>query len=380
VTPLRPLFTDGAILGAADLTTLSTLDRDRDARHGRHLHTPGVAVGLELTSADNQTAAGAAFLDVTLTPGFAIDGTGRELVAAEALPVSADRFLGEIPNPVKQPGSDITVWYPVFVHGLDAEVAATNGQLGCQAATGPTRVAEDVEVEFGRPGDASVEQPVPAPDAGPGDGSWRVLVGFVQLDTSIGKFVEIAAEADGVRVPGAGARAGLVAGQTGRVEVRAVPATTAGVPAVVLDDDEGGSLVFGLHNGTGSIAPLMTVDASGNLVVTGTLKGVQTAGAVLVASGVAFDGVVLPLPTGADPDAIASGGLTLSVLLTPRHPAPDSAPSPGQRFVPAECRIDDDRRVHCWGTWFPPGATGTPQDVSSACDYIVLVSVEQGGA
>jgi hypothetical protein len=141
VTPLRPLFTDGAILGADDLTTLSTLDRDRDARHARHLHTPGVGSGLVLTSTDDQTASGAAFLDVTLTTGYAIDGTGRELVAPTALPVSPDRFLGEIPNPVKQPGSDISVWYPVFVHGLDADVAATNGQLGCQAATGPTRVA-----------------------------------------------------------------------------------------------------------------------------------------------------------------------------------------------------------------------------------------------
>jgi len=380
VTPLRPLFTDGAILGAADLTTLSTLDRDRDARHARHLHTPGVASGLALTSTDDQTASGAAFLDVTLTAGYAVDGTGRELVAAAALPVSPDRFLGEIPNPVKQPGSDISVWYPVFVHGLDADVAPTNGQLGCQAATGPTRVAEDIEVEFGRPGDASVEQPVPAPDAGPGDGSWRVLVGFVQLDTSIGKFVEVAAEADGVRVPGAGARAGLVAGQTGRVEVRAVPATTAGVPAVTLDDGDGGSLVFGLHNGTGSIAPLMTVDASGNLEVTGTIKGVQTAGTVLVASGTAFDGVVLPLPAGADAAAIASGALTLSVLLTPRHPAPDSRPTTGQRFIPAECRVDDERRVHCWGTWFTPGGTSTPEDASSACDYLVLVSVGQAGA
>lgn len=383
MTPLRPLFLDGAILGAADLTALSTLDRDRDARHARHLHTPGVAAGLELVTEERSTATGETFVDVTLTAGYAIDGTGREIVVGDALPVSADRFVSEIPNPVQDfdldPSGNTTVFYPVFVHGLDSELTGTNGQLGCQAATGATRLAEEAEIEFGRPGDATVEQPVPPPDAGPGDGSWRVLVGFVRLDTSIGggQFIEAAAIADGVEVPTAGARAGLVSGQTGRVELRPLPATTAGVPAVVLDDDDGGSLVFGLHTGSGAVTPLMTVDASGNLTVTGTLKGVQTAGTVLVTSGTAFDGTVLPLPAGADAQAIASGALSLSVLLTPRAPEVDSAPTAGQRFVPAECRIDDDRRVHCWGTWFTPGS-GTVVNVSGACDYLMLVSV--GGA
>ena len=39
MSPTRPLFLDGAILGAADLTALEQLDRDRDARASRHLHT-----------------------------------------------------------------------------------------------------------------------------------------------------------------------------------------------------------------------------------------------------------------------------------------------------------------------------------------------------
>lgn len=385
MTPLRPVFADGAILGAGDLTSLSTLDRDRDARHARHLHTPGVAAGLELVTEDRASASGAIYVEVSVTAGYALDGTGRELVSPATVPVSPDRFLSEVPNPVSDPVHDpsgnVTVWYPVFLHGLDAEVAATDGRLGCQAVAGPSRVAEEVEIEFGRPGDASVEQPSPAPDAGPGDGDWRVLVGFVRLDTSIGsgQFVAAAASADGVRVPTAGARAGLVAGQTGRVEVRPAPAATAGAPAVVLDDAEGGSLVFGLHNGTGAVTPLMTVDASGNLTVTGTLAGVQSAGSVLVASGAAFDGTVLPLPGGADPAAIESGSLVVSVQVTPRPPQVDSAPTAGQRFVPAECRVDEERRVHCWGTWFTPGQTATA-DVSSACDYLVLVSVGAGGA
>jgi hypothetical protein len=271
----------------------------------------------------------------------------------------------------------------VFVHGVDASLAATNGQMGCQTGAGPTRIAEDVEIEFGRPGDASAEQPLPPPDAGPGDGSWRVLVGFVRLDTAIARFVEVTATADGVRVATAGARAGIVAGQSGRVEVRPRGTAAAGVPAVVLDDQDGGSLVFGLHTGTGTIAPLMSVDTAGNLVVTGTVGGAQTSDSVLVSSGTAFDGTVLPLPAGADPAAIEAGAVQLSVLVSPRHPDIGSAPHPPRdRFVVAECRVDEERRVHCWGTWFPPGGggDGVTTDVSSACDYLVLVSVPRGGA
>jgi hypothetical protein len=383
MTPVRPVFSDGAILGAADLTALGQLDRDRDARHARHLHTPGVAAGLELATEKRATESGAAYVEVTLQPGYAVDGTGRELVVGAALPVSPDRFTGDTPNPVKQPGSDVTVWYPVFVRGVDASIASTNGQMGCQTGAGPTRIAEDVEIEFGRPGDASAEQPLPPPDAGPGDGSWRVLVGFVRLDTAIARFVEVTATADGVRVATAGARAGIVAGQSGRVEVRPRETAAAGVPAVVLDDQDGGSLVFGLHTGTGTIAPLMSVDTTGNLVVTGTVGGAQTSDSVLVSSGTAFDGTVLPLPAGADPAAIEAGSVQLSVLVSPRHPDVASAPHPPRdRFVVAECRVDEERRVRCWGTWFPPGGggDGITTDVSSACDYLVLVSVPRGGA
>jgi hypothetical protein len=375
MTPARPLFIDGAILGAGDLTALEQLDRDRDARATRHLHTPGVGAGLELQKVTPPGQTG--FVEVTLQPGYAIDGTGRELVVPTALPVSADQFKGDVPNPVTQKDSAITVWYPVFIRGLDAPVVATNGKTGCEGGGGPTRIAEDVEVEFGRPGDATAEQTAPPPDAGPGAGTWRVLVGFVQLDTATDRFVDAGTSADGVVVPTAGVRAGLVAGQTGRVEIRPQPTAASRVPAVLLDADQGGSLLFGLHTGTGTgtVDPLMKVDSSGNLTVKGTLAGTQTAGTVRVASGTASDGVVLPLPAGTDQQAVDDGTLEVSILLTPRYPDP---PQSGDRFIPAECRVDSDRRVHCWGTRFVPG--GAWQDeVPLSCDYLVLVSVAQGG-
>jgi hypothetical protein len=372
MSPTRPVFSDGAILGAGDLTALEQLDRDRDARATRHLHTPGVGAGLELHPEDRQTDSGAGYVDVTVQPGYAIDGSGRELVVGAPLPVPWDRFTADIPNPVTQPASTVTVWYPVFIHGLDAPVVSTNGQAGCQGGAGPTRISEDVGIEFGRPGDAGVEQPVPAPDSGPGDGSWRVLVGFVRLDTAIDRFVEVSASADGVSVPTAGVRAGLVAGQTGRVEVRPRPAASAGVPTVIVDAANGGSLVFGLHNGTGAVTPLVSVDSAGNLTASGTISGVQTAGTVRVVAGTASDGAVLPLPAGVDSAAVASGAVEVEVLVTPRYPQLGT----GVRYVPGECRVDTDRRVHCWGTTFTPGSAAAPvADVAGSCDYIVLVSV-----
>jgi len=184
-----------------------------------------------------------------------------------------------------------------------------------------------------------------------------------------------------VRVPTAGARAGVVAGQRGRLELRLRPTADAGAPVVVLDEQDGGSFVFGLRTGTGAVAPLLKVDASGNLVVAGTLGGAQTAGSVHVASGSASDGTVLPLPAGTNPDAVASGALQVSVLLTPRHPDRGPGQAANDRFIPAECHVDAERRVHCWGSWFDtkPGNAPKVTNESSACDFLVLVTVPVGG-
>jgi hypothetical protein len=378
VSVLRPVFSDGAILAAADLASLGDTGRDRDARHARHLHTPGISRGMQLTTQDRTTAAGAAYKDVTLTPGYAVDGTGRELVLADPLPLSPDQFLADNPNPITEPGQTLTVWHPVFVHGVDDDVAAAAGITGCQAGGGSRRVGEDVDVEFGRPGDAGTAQATPAPDAGPGDGTWRVLAGFVRLDTAITRFTAVTTVADGITADASGARAALVAAPGTRVEVRAGESPDAGVPALVVDAAAGGSLVYGRHDGTGGFAPLLSVDAAGNLTVPGTLSGKLAAGTVLLAGGIASDGTVLPLPVGVDAGTVGSGGVEVLVHVTPRLPDPAGAPTAGAVFLPVECRVDADRRVHCAGRWFA-GATLDPP-VPASCDYVVLVTVPEGSA
>lgn len=376
MTVARPLFADGQILAAADLSSMEGNDRDRDARHARHLHTPGVGAGLTLREVPQETPAGAAYVDLTLVSGYAVDGTGRELVLAEDRPLSPDRFTADNPRPTLEPGGTTTVWHPVFVHGVDLGLTATTPALGCQSAGGGARVAEDVEVEFGRAGDSDASQATPAPDSGPGDGAWRVLVGFVRFDTAIGRFVRSAPSADGVRVSPVGARAALVAGQQGRVEVRARPNADAGVPAVVLDSENGPALVFGTHTGSGTLAPLMSVDSAGNLELQGAVKAKGTAGKVSVIGGVASDGTVLPLPAGVDQATVDSNGVELSVLVTPRLPDPTTGPAAGALFLPGECRVDADRRVVCWGTWLT--LPNTTETMPATCDYLVVAAVAGG--
>ena len=373
MTPVRPLFSNGAVLGAADLTTAVDADRDRDARHARHLHTPGIANGLALATSDQTTAGGAPYVDVVLETGVANDPAGRELVVAEPIPLAWERFLEDVPSPRLEPGETFTVWHPVFLRGRDDPVAQDQGPAGCGAATGPARMEEQVEIEFGVPGDETAFDPDPPPDAGPVLGSWRVLVGFVRFDTVIKQFVKAGPEAGGVRAPGAGVRADLVAGRGGQVEIRPQARPADGVAALVVGGDPA-SLLFGRHKASGGIEPLLTVDSAGNVEVKGKVNAVKTSGGVLVNAGTAFHGTVLPLPAGAG-QVLGSGAAEVAVHLTPRLPDLDSAPSPGHRFVFAECHADADRRVTCWGSWFDPANAAGPQDAAAACDYLVLVSV-----
>ncbi len=386
MTITRPVFANGNILGAADLTALGAIDRGRAARHARHCHTPGIGAGLSITAIDRSTTgvgggAGVPYQDLTLEPGYAVDGTGRELVVGEPIPLSSERFFAANPNPPDDAAADPpgqSVWHPVFLRGADVAVTDSSGALGCQGSSGPTGVNEDVEIRFGAPGDELSDQPVPSPDAGAGDGGWQVLVGFVRVNRAIGRFTAVATSTDGSTITAVGVRAETVTGPTGRVESRAGGQATAGTPATVVDTTDGGRFAFGLHTGAGTVDPLFTVDASGNLWVKGTLSGRQQAGSVRVASGVASDGVVLPLPAGVDQQSVDDGATVLSIVVSPRAPDPGSAPNAGDRFVSAVCRVDADRRVECWGSWFSPSGAFT--DASSACDYLVLATVPEGGA
>src|SRR3954463_2321940 len=90
----RPSFFEGQILGAADLQAAVEHAAGQMARHERYLHLWGIATGLTLEATDRTTAAPALapYVDVTIKSGVAIDGTGREIVLADDMPLSEATF------------------------------------------------------------------------------------------------------------------------------------------------------------------------------------------------------------------------------------------------------------------------------------------------
>ena len=129
--PLRPVFTEGQILTAADLSTTVGYARAADTRHQRYLHDWGIADGLTLAT-ENRTdpATNARFVEVSVQPGLAVDGTGREIVVPAPVVLSEAEFRevngADLPTPTP---------YPVFLTAADRAQSAT-GPASCAGATG----------------------------------------------------------------------------------------------------------------------------------------------------------------------------------------------------------------------------------------------------
>ena len=182
MTPERPVFFEGQILAAADLTGAVDYGRAEVARHERYLHDWGIAEGLEMTTKADATGK---YVDVTLGAGVAIDGTGREIVVPQAVPLDTDAFFtanGASPQ--------VKANYPILLHGIDTAAPAPPLAAGaCGAGSQSTRTQEGFDLTYGALG-AELhlgEQPVPDVSAGPvrADGlPWEVLVGFVQCDST----------------------------------------------------------------------------------------------------------------------------------------------------------------------------------------------------
>ncbi|MFI0418836.1 hypothetical protein [Spongiactinospora sp. 9N601] len=365
--PLRPAFHEGQVLAAADLAATVGHARAVAARHARHLHDWGIAEGLELvTESRTDPATDARYVEVIVSPGLAIDGTGREIVVDSPVVLSEAGFA-------EVNGAERTTEpYPVFLSAVDRPQAAT-GPASCASGAGTTRVEETYQILFGRLGDERLvaDQRPPAVGAVPADppARWLVLLGFVQWTD--GHFTDARADARGVRPRYAGVRADTVAARSGTLSLRSRPTAREGEPALVLSGEDPPSLVFGLYQGDGSVSPLMTVAGNGNLTIAGSLSGRISAGSVLAASGTATDGMLLPLPSGVTPEEVADGRVALHVYVTPRIP-----PSDAGFIVPAETGVDADRRVRCRLRGYDPiGSPGEIVERPGAVDFLVLATV-----
>jgi hypothetical protein len=374
----RPSFYEGQILGAADLQAAVDHAAGQIARHERYLHLWGIASGLTLDKQDRSTAApqSAPYVEVTIKSGVAIDGTGREVVVPADTPLSEAEFdQGNVAV-----GAGDNDWFPVFLIGGDETgIVRSFGSLACTTGAA-ARTMENFSIQFGRPGQAAEldNQTLKAPSDGPGSGEWRVLVGFVQWDSNIGKFKAIADKDQGIGPRYAGVRADEVAARSGTLVLRSAPRTAAGKSAVVMDDTDGGEFRFGLQNAAGVVTPVFTVNAKGDVKAEGRIQGAVTPGSVQVQSGTAMDGVVLPLPPGVTEEMVAPGKASLHVHLTQRMDLFSLRPTTAGNWIslPFECHVDADRRLHCTVRWLDVSSAAiTVQNLPGLCDYLLVVAV-----
>jgi hypothetical protein len=382
-TIARPTFYEGEILPAADLGATVDYPRDQMARHARYAHSWGIVTGLDLIPSPAATAGGQSYAVVTVGAGLAIDGTGREIVAPDNVQLNPTDFLNQV-----NPQPDHTILYPVFLAGLDQPAPASSSLTGACDSSQSTRTQENYNISYGAPGSelTVADQTAPGVTVGPDDGvtsSWRILLGFVtwNVDTSLFLGVADFNPLSGVGRQYIGVNAAEVVSGSGSLLLATHPATFKGQNSImavrIQEAPNDGQLVFGKLNPDGTIAPVLTVKSTGEVIATGQISGAVKPGSVQVQSGVASDGMTLPLPLGIHPADVAARRVTLHIHTSLRldHLQPPPPPGDWEPF-PFECHADDGtRQVHCRLKWRDMGALHPSQILPTLCDYTVIAAV-----
>jgi len=375
----RPLFFENQILGAADLTASVEHSRGQEARHNRYLHLWGIAYGLELNGEDAEEN-NESFKKITLSAGMAIDGWGREIVVqSEALSENTFAQL-QLTSGLNAKEA----WYPVFLVGKDQPAQQQALSTARCDNSAPSRKVEGYEITFRRPGEARnpEEQGGAKVADGPGGGGWKVLLGFVQLNTDGDKFTNFKYEVNGIGRKYAGVQADEVAARGGSLKLRTQTTPQANKPALLLDETGDGLLQFGSLDALGRLQPVFSVNAKGDVKAEGKIIGALTTRNVQIESGIATDGMVLPLPPGITEKQVADGDAIvqthISLRMTGETSPPGAAPSADQwGAFPLEAWVDSDRRLHCQARWFRMIGGSLVEDHPAACNYMVLASVKE---
>ncbi|MDQ1728130.1 MAG: hypothetical protein QOD33_255 [Pyrinomonadaceae bacterium] len=377
----RPLFFENQILGAADLTASVEHSRGQEARHNRYLHLWGIAYGLELSGEDAEEN-NQPFKKITLSAGMAIDGTGREIIVPQSEALSENTFS----QLQLTAGVNLAeVWFPVFLVGKDQPAQQPPLATARCDSSAPSRKVEGYEITFRRPGEARTldEQAAGNVADGPGAGGWKILLGFVQSNANGDKFTDFKYEVSGIGRKYAGVQADEVAARSGSLKLRTRTTPEANKPALLLDETGDGLLQFGSLDALGRLQAVFSVNAKGDVKAEGKIIGALTTKNVQIESGIATDGVVLPLPPGITEKQVADGDAIvqthISLRMTGETSPPGAAPSTDQWGAsPLEVWVDSERRVHCKARWFRMiGSSGRVEDHPAACNYMVLASVKE---
>ncbi len=369
----RPVFSENQILSAGDVNAIVSHARGSRARHDSHLHSWGIADGLELVGTPRTDTLGP-YVEVTVSPGLAIDGGGREIVVTESVRVSEDAF--DERNITDSANDPTKHFYPVFIVGRDEQGSAAARRASSCVDNPATRISESFAITFGALGSAAEldSQVVPDPDApvGSGQAPWRILLGFVSWNGS--RFVSVR-NVDGDVTRGyVGVRAGDVTGLGDGLVLRSAPRTLPDKAALVVDNTGGGQMRFGLHDSLGRVVPVFTVNAQGDVIAEGKILG-AIAGGVQVESGVITDGLDVPLPAGITQAQLDAGEASVQIQVQPRFQQPASLPplAAGNHWLmqPLDCRVDG-RRVVCVVRWESTAGAPAAMVLPGVCDYLVM--------
>ena len=373
-TPIaRPVFSENQILSAADVNAIVTHARGSRLRHDRYLHSWGIADGLALVGTPRTDTAGS-YVEVSVSPGLATDGSGREIVVTESIRVSEDAF-DEL-NITDSANDPTQHYYPVFIVGRDEQSSAAARRSACLESPS-ARVSESYFITFGSLGSAvDLDQQVvldPEAPVGSGQAPWRILLGFVSWNGT--RFVAVRTEDGGITRRYVGVRAGNVTGLGDSLVLRSAARTVPDKAALVVDNTDGGQMRFGLHDSRGTVVPVFTVNSKGDVIAEGKILG-AIAGGVQIESGVITDGLDVPLPAGITQEQVDSGEASLQIQVQPRFQQPASLPplAAGEYWSqqPLDCRVVG-RRVVCLVRWAATGAAPPPAMVlPGVCDYVVM--------
>lgn len=353
---IRPRYSEGQVLAAADLEAQVTYSRTDSAIHERTEHTPGVAAGLGLELRDERAGAGnVEFGQLWVLAGVAVDTSGRRIVLPEDQQLTERDFVDA---GVFSRSDPLTTRYPIFLVAVEEGVnSRAAGRCGADAAT---RIAETFQLEFGRPGsEQAVLRPTAQlpPGSGPGSGG-KVLLGFATWNQTVvagGGFTgALSGPEFGVRF--AGVRASVVEPHRGRL----VLATSDGDPrfALILSEDEAGGARLRFlrqQQGTDAPSPLFSVDDRGDVFVAGKINSAIPQLPVQMAGSLSH-GLKLPLPSPITEEMVSSGRVRLDYVVSPhlaRMPQEfPGAPAAEDAFPTAiESYVDGERRLHCRFRW-----------------------------
>jgi hypothetical protein len=360
----RPTFYEGEILPAADLTAGVDYSRNQMARHSRYLHSWGIATGLQL-SFTNGTA--------TLGQGVAIDGTGREIVVPADVQLDSNTFT------VFQTAD---AWYPVYLNGVDTPAAASSNLTGACGGAQSTSMQETYQITFGTPGSEQqvAQQATVAVTAGPDGGTtgvWLILVGFVQSTGSSFSAAQTTSQNSAVVPQYVGVNAARVVSGSGSLLLATDPAAAAPAKSVmaVQIQENPAQLVFGKLGANGKVTPAFTVKANGDVTTTGQVSATSIPVAVQVQSGIAFDGMILPVPLGLNSNN-TQFYVQVSPRIDPNLPPPAFGAGAIPLAIPLECTVNPaTRRVSCRVQWFDAtNMANGPTIAPAPCDYLIIAA------